>query len=105
MTVEQPPQVMINEVTVNISGEVAQGHYCNMMLITHTPVDFTVDFIQNMPNIPVAQGRVRVIIAPANLKSMVQAMVTNLATFEKNYGIIEVIVNPVTEAPPAGEEN
>ena len=94
-------------VQVNMPPEIAKGHYINSMLVSHTPVDFSIDFIQIMPAIPQAEARGRMIMAPQHAKALLEALKMNLEKYETRYGNIEVVVveNPLIEPAPEGTAN
>ncbi|MEY4927769.1 MAG: hypothetical protein RI894_2205, partial [Bacteroidota bacterium] len=79
----QPPQI-----NVEISTEVAVGHYCNHAGISHMPSEFVLDFIQLMPHAPNAQVRARIILAPQNAKNILRALSENIAQYERQFGRI-----------------
>ncbi len=79
----QPPQI-----NVEISPEVAAGHYCNHAGISHMPSEFVLDLIQLMPHAPNAQVRARIIMAPQNAKMLLRALTDNIAQYERQFGKI-----------------
>ncbi len=79
----QPPQI-----NVEISAEVAVGHYCNHAGVSHMPSEFVLDFIQLMPHAPSAQVRARIILAPQNAKNILRALSENIAQYERQFGRI-----------------
>jgi hypothetical protein len=49
---EQPP----NQLNIEISEEVAEGSYVNLTIITHSPAEFVIDFVNVMPGTPKSIG-------------------------------------------------
>lgn len=81
-------------VDVKISDEELKGRYSNLLRVTHTREEFILDFINLAP--PQGVVTARVISSPGHAKRIIQALQTNLAQYEKTYGVI-------LEAPaPAG---
>ena len=44
-----------NEISIELSEEVAEGTYSNLAIITHSNTEFVLDFIRVMPGIPKAK--------------------------------------------------
>ncbi|MBR6369147.1 MAG: DUF3467 domain-containing protein, partial [Bacteroidaceae bacterium] len=42
------------QLEIEVSPEVAQGIYSNLVAITHSTSEFVVDFVQMMPGVPKA---------------------------------------------------
>ena len=41
-----------NEIKIDLTPEVAAGHYSNLAIISHSPNEFVLDFINMAPNMP-----------------------------------------------------
>ena len=41
-----------NEIKIELTPEVANGHYSNLAVISHSPNEFFIDFITVAPNMP-----------------------------------------------------
>lgn len=78
-----------NEIKVDLSPEVANGHYANLAMIAHSPHEFVIDFINMLPNPPQAKVQTRVIMTPENVKNLFFALRENLERYENNFGVIE----------------
>lgn len=50
------------ELKIELTPEVAAGHYSNLAVITHSPNEFFIDFIAVAPNMPQAKVQSRVIM-------------------------------------------
>ncbi len=48
------------ELKIELTPEVAAGHYSNLAVITHSPNEFFLDFISVAPNMPQEIGRAHV---------------------------------------------
>lgn len=72
-----------NEIQVELSEDMAQGTYANLVIISHSSSEFILDFIRVVPGAPKAQVKSRVILTPDNAKRLLFALQDNLAKFEE----------------------
>ena len=79
---------MDNNINIELSDEIAAGVYANLAVITHSPSEFVLDFIQIMPNVPQARVRARVIVTPQNAKRLLRALSENVQRYEQQFGKI-----------------
>lgn len=86
MAQENKKQQNIN---LNISGEVAQGVYSNLAVITHSPTEVIIDFAQTLPGNEGAIVRQRAIMSPFHAKRLLMALNDNIRKYEENFGTIE----------------
>lgn len=77
------------EVKIELSPEVAAGHYSNLALIAHGSNEFFLDFISMTPNTPGAKVQSRIIMTPENAKNLLFALRDNIAKYEHTFGEIE----------------
>lgn len=77
-----------NEIKIEVSPEVAAGHYANLAVISHSPNEFFLDFIQVVPNMPQARVQTRVAMTPENAKNLLFALRDSLAKYENVFGEI-----------------
>jgi hypothetical protein len=82
---EQPK----NEIKIELTPEVANGHYCNLAVIAHSANEFFLDFIAIAPNMQQAKVQTRVIMTPENAKNLLFALRDNIANYESTFGDIE----------------
>ena len=82
------PQIRL-EIPANLNAI-----YSNAVIISQTTNEIVMDFLQIMPNDPRARVQTRVVMTPTNAKLFLQALQTNLARFEQNYGEIPVPQQP-----------
>jgi hypothetical protein len=107
MAQEDPTQK--KKLNIDLPEEQAQGTYSNLAVITHSPVEFVVDFAQVMPGMPKAQVRSRIILAPHHAKRLLQALSENVQRFESQHGVIQPLKGstdasmPLTFSGPKGE--
>jgi len=81
---QQPPAIQINT-----ADETSRGRYSNLMIVSHSPDEFILDWLLNSPN--GAHLVSRIIVSPGNLKRTIEALTTNLKQYEDEFGVVEVI--------------
>lgn len=88
-----------NELKIELTPEIASGHYANLAILSHTPNEFFIDFVNVAPNMPQARVQSRIIMTPENAKNLLFALRDNLQKYEANFGEIK------QKAPKAGGAN
>ena len=83
---EQPKK---NEIKIELTPEVASGHYSNLAVISHSAGEFFMDFIAVAPNMPQAKVQSRIIMTPENVKNLFFALRDNLQKYEQIFGEIQ----------------
>ncbi len=78
-----------NEIKIELTPEVANGHYANLAVISHSASEFFLDFIAVAPNMPQAKVQSRIIMTPENAKNLLFALRDNLQKYESTFGEIE----------------
>lgn len=78
-----------NEIKIELTPEVAHGHYSNLAVIAHSPNEFFLDFIAVAPNMPQAKVQSRIIMTPENVKNLLFALSDNVKKYEATFGEIE----------------
>jgi hypothetical protein len=78
-----------NALNIELSEEMAEGSYANLVIITHGPTEFVLDFVNIMPNIPKAKVKSRIILAPQHAKRLMKALSENIARYEQSNGLIK----------------
>jgi hypothetical protein len=78
----QPIQIDLDEV-------MAQGMYCNLVLINHSDTEFVLDFAFLQPAAPQARVRARILSSPRHTKRLLRALENNLARYEERFGKID----------------
>jgi hypothetical protein len=81
---EEEPQL-----NIEISDEVAEGVYSNLVSIAHSNSEFVLDFIRVMPNMPKGKVKSRIIITPDHAKRLLSALADNINKYETTFGTIE----------------
>ena len=78
-----------NEIKIELTPEVANGHYANLAVISHSASEFFLDFIAVAPNMPQAKVQSRIIMTPENAKNHHFALRDNIQKYEGTIGEIE----------------
>ena len=78
-----------NQISIELSEEMAQGTYSNLAVIIHSASEFVVDFIRIMPGIPKAKVKSRIILTPEHAKRLVAALQDNISKYESAHGVIK----------------
>jgi hypothetical protein len=87
---KQPDQAQIN---IELTEDVAEGVYANLVMIAHSAEEFILDFIRVMPGVPKARVKSRIIITPQHARRLLQALAENISRYEKTHGeIVERVV-------------
>jgi hypothetical protein len=83
---EQSPQL-----NIEISEEISEGTYSNLVIITHSHAEFVVDFVNVMPGAPKSKVKSRIILTPFHAKRFMKAITENIQKFEAANGTIQDI--------------
>ena len=76
---------------LDITPEVSQGHYSNLVVISHSPTEIILDFAQMLPGNEHAVVRTRSIMHPVHAKRLLHALTDNIEKYEQQYGrIVEI---------------
>ena len=94
------------QLNIEISEEIAEGTYSNLVVITHSNAEFILDFVNVMPGNPKNKVKSRVILAPMHAKRLLGALADNIRRFENENGEIkdlDAIEIPMNFGGPAAE--
>lgn len=94
------------QLNIELSEEIADGTYANLAIITHSPSEFVVDFINVMPGLPKAKVKSRIILTPQHAKRLMKAMVDNIKKYESTHGTIldqEPVTIPMNFGGPTAQ--
>lgn len=81
-------------IDLELDENVAQGHYANLAIISHSPTEFVIDFAAIMPGVPKAKIKSRIILAPEHAKRLLLSLQDNITRYESSVGRIEVHGQP-----------
>jgi len=76
------------QMEIELKEEEATGTYSNLVMITHSPSEFILDFIAVMPGLPKAKVVKRMILTPDHAKRLANALNDNVSRYEKEHGAI-----------------
>lgn len=82
------------QLQIELDEQTAQGAYCNLAMVNHTPTEFTLDFIYVQPQQPKAKVRARIITSPQHMKRLLLALQDNINRFESAHGVIDLAKLP-----------
>ena len=97
------PQQQLN---IELSEEVAEGEYSNLVMIAHSSEEFILDFIRVVPGVAKAKVKNRVIISPSHAKRLLVALSDNVKRYEAANGPIAAQSQPgpaIQFGGPSGE--
>ena len=77
-------------IDVELDAEVAQGHYSNLAIISHSTSEFIIDFAAVLPGLPKAKVKSRIILTPEHAKRLLLSLQENIARYETNVGRIDI---------------
>ena len=77
-------------IDVELDAEVAQGHYANLAIISHSTSEFILDFAAILPGLPKAKVKSRIILTPEHAKRLLMSLQENVARYESSVGRIEL---------------
>lgn len=81
---QQPHPIQISTI-----DEMSRGRYSNLLLVTHSPEEFVLDWILNAPNGPHLVSRI--IVSPGHAKKIIEALTINLKQYEDKFGSVKVV--------------
>lgn len=76
------------DVEVDLGESIAQGNYANLVIISHSPTEFILDFASILPGMPKAKVNNRVVVTPEHAKRLFRSLQDNIARYESSYGPI-----------------
>ena len=71
-----------NQINIELSEEVAEGIYSNLVMIAHSNSEFVLDFIRLMPGVPKAKVKSRIVVTPEHAKRLLEALKDNIEKYE-----------------------
>ncbi len=92
-------RVVIPSVNVELPAALAQGAYANLVIVTHSPVEFVLDFAIVMPGLPKPRVLARVIMSPVHAKRFLRALQENIHRYEQAFGEIRIPQEMQEEGP------
>ncbi|MBU2566907.1 DUF3467 domain-containing protein [Patescibacteria group bacterium] len=80
------------ELNIKAPDELLQGRYANMMQVMHAKEEFVLDFMFAHP--PQGELVSRLIVSPAHMKRIVNALEDNIKKYEAQHGSIQEAGEP-----------
>jgi hypothetical protein len=77
-------------INVELTEEVAEGQYSNLVMIAHSSSEFVFDFIQVVPGMPKAKVKSRLILTPDHAKRLLRALGENIERYEESFSRIRL---------------
>lgn len=102
---EPPIESQGPSLQIELSEEVAEGVYSNLVMISHSPEEFILDFIRVMPGVPKARVKSRIVVTPGHAKRLLAALADNIQRYEAQHGAISDVAaqHPIQFSAPGGE--
>lgn len=90
---------------IQLDESVAQGHYSNLAIISHSTSEFILDFATVLPGVEKANVKSRIILTPEHAKRLLRSLQENIVRYESALGKIEIPtpVSPPDAGPKMGE--
>ena len=76
------------QLNIELSEDIAEGVYSNLVMIAHSPEEFVLDFIRVMPGVPKARVKSRIVVTPQHAKRLLEALAENVERYERAHGEI-----------------
>lgn len=95
-----------SQLNIELTEDLAEGVYSNLVMIAHSPEEFILDFIRVMPGVPKARVKSRIIITPQHARRLASALLDNIERYESTHGeIVERTPpgQPIQFGGPGGE--
>lgn len=94
-----------SQLQIELSPDVAEGVYSNLVMIAHSPEEFILDFIRVMPGVAKARVKTRVVVTPSHARRLLAALSDNIQRYEAQYGEIQEVQghSGVAFTGPGGE--
>jgi len=80
------------QIKLEVSDDL-EAVYANFAVITHSASEIIIDLASVLPNSPKNRVRARVVMTPANARSLQKALAENLSNYESKYGPLPALEN------------
>ena len=71
-----------NELSIELTEDIAEGIYSNLAIITHSSSEFVLDFVRVLPGVNKAKVKSRIVLTPEHAFRLYGALQNNLKQFE-----------------------
>ena len=79
-------------ISIEVSPEVASGHYSNLAIISHSGSEFILDFAFVQPGQNPVKVHSRIIMSPKQAKRLAVTLSNGIVQFEEKNGTIDISV-------------
>ena len=86
---DQSKTEKVQQIQINTGDELSRGRYSNSMIASHSADEFILDWLLNSPT--GAHLVSRIIVSPAHVKRIIDALKENLDHYEKQFGPVREI--------------
>ena len=83
-------QPQTKQISVELTGEKAEGTYANLAIVSHSDSEFVMDFARLLPGLPKAIVQSRIIMTPNHTKMLLMALKDNIQKYEARNGEIKM---------------
>ncbi len=82
----------MSELNIEIFDQIAEGIYCNIVMITNSDTEFVFDFINNFSILDITKARVksRIVLTPEHAKRFLISFSDNIRKYEDAKGKIRI---------------
>ncbi|MDZ7773432.1 MAG: DUF3467 domain-containing protein [Balneolaceae bacterium] len=91
---DQSNRMQQGQMEIELPEEEATGTYSNLVMITHSPSEFILDFIAVMPGASKAKVVKRMVMTPDHAKRLANALSENVKRYEEENGSINTSGRP-----------
>ncbi len=84
----ETPREQETTINIELSEELAEGEYANLVMIGHSPEEFIFDFIRVVPGLPKARVKARIVLTPQHARRFLRALQENIERYERAFGPI-----------------
>ncbi|MCD5383752.1 DUF3467 domain-containing protein [candidate division WOR-3 bacterium] len=85
-----PEEPKGQRIEIELPEETAQGIYSNLVITSHSPSEFVLDFTRVLPGLKKARVYSRIILSPKHSKALLKTLTENINKFEKKFGEIKI---------------
>lgn len=103
---QDPNRSSQQQLNIELSEDIAEGVYSNLVMIAHSAEEFILDFIRVVPGVAKAKVKQRIIISPSHAKRLLAALADNVKRYEAANGTITATSQQGTSVQfggPSGE--
>ena len=77
-------------IDIDLREDIAEGHYSNLAIISHSTSEFILDFATILPGLNKAKVKSRIILTPEHAKRLLYSLQENIARYESDIAQIEI---------------